>query len=202
MLGAAIADELVRRFPDSPEGVLARMKAYAVSREACALVATRLDLGRRLVETGAAVPGVDPGSAAVLATNRRVLAALCEAAIGAAFLEAGWEATRAAVVAAFDDRIAFAERDHVDPKTVLQELLQSGVWPPGAAEGGRRQAPSVEYEAVSATGPPHDRRFVSAVLVDGVEAGRGEGTSKRRAEQEAARAALERLGALPPAVDA
>jgi ribonuclease-3 len=109
-----------------------------------------------------------------------VLAAVCEAVIGAAYLANGWEPTRAAVVAAFADRVRFAETGHLDAKTALQEHLQ-------------RQARSVEYVVVDDTGPPHRRRFVSAALVDGVEVGRGEGVSKKTSEQEAAAAALDRL---------
>jgi ribonuclease-3 len=177
LLGAAVADELVRRFPRAAEGELARMKAYAVSRDACAVVADRLGLAPRLLAEGRALAhdGVEQ-----LVENRRVLAAVCEAVIGAAYLANGWEPTRAAVVAAFADRVRFAETGHLDAKTALQEHLQ-------------RQARSVEYVVVDDTGPPHRRRFVSAALVDGVEVGRGEGVSKKTSEQEAAAAALDRL---------
>ncbi len=178
MLGAAVAEELWRRFPHAAEGELARMKAYAVSREACALVADRLGRDRRLAAEARAGGGAQ---AAQLAAHRRGLGALCEAAIGAAYLAHGWEPTRAAVVAAFADRISFAEERHVDAKTALQERLH-------------RQTRSVEYVVVGDTGPPHARRFVSAAVVDGVELARGEGGSKKASEQAAAAAALLVLG--------
>ena len=174
LLGAAVAEELWRRFPTAAEGELARMKAYAVSRDACAMVADRLGLAAGLLTEGRAVGGEDVDR---LIENRRVLAAVCEAVIGAAYVTHGWETTRAAVVEAFADRLRHAERGHVDAKTRLQEHLH-------------RQTRSVEYVVVSDTGPPHLRRFVSAALVDGVEIGRGEGASKKTSEQAAAAAAL------------
>jgi ribonuclease-3 len=177
VLGAAVAEAVWRRFPAAPEGTLARMKAYAVSREACAQVAERLDLGARLAGEGRATGGE---AAAQLARNRRVLAAVLEAAIGAVYLTHGWETTRAAVVEAFDEQLRFARHGHVDVKTELQEHLH-------------RQTRSVEYVLVGDTGPPHLRRFVVAALVDGVEVGRGEGASKKAAEQAAAAGALARL---------
>jgi hypothetical protein len=89
------------------------------------------------------------------------------------YLTHGWETTRAAVVEAFDEQLRFARHGHVDVKTELQEHLH-------------RQTRSVEYVVVGDTGPPHLRRFVVAALVDGVEVGRGEGASKKAAEQAAA----------------
>ena len=178
LLGAAVAEELWRRFPTAAEGELARMKGYAVSRDACALVADRLGLAAHLVAEGGVAGGEEVER---LAGNRRVLAAVCEAAIGAAYLTYGWEVTRAAVVEAFADRLRYAASGHVDAKTELQEHLH-------------RQARCVEYVVVSDTGPPHLRRFVTAAVVDGAELGRGEGVSKKASEQAAAASALDRLG--------
>ena len=82
---------------------------------------------------------------------------------------------------AFRDRIEYALTSHVDHKTELQEAL---------ARDGRQ----VSYAVLDVDGPPHDRRFTCAAVVDGEEAGTGQGRSKKAAEQEAARQALECLG--------
>jgi ribonuclease-3 len=110
-----------------------------------------------------------------------VLAAILEAALAALFLEHGFERIERAVVAAFDSRIEYALTSHVDHKTELQEAL---------ARTGR----SVVYTVLELEGPPHDRRFTCAAVVGDEEVGRGAGRSKKAAEQEAAREALERLG--------
>jgi ribonuclease-3 len=109
-----------------------------------------------------------------------VLAALLEAVLGALFLEHGFPAIEDAVVAAFASRIDYALTTHVDHKTELQEAL---------ARTGRQ----VSYAVLAAEGPPHERHFTCAAMVDGEQLGVGEGRSKKAAEQEAAREALERI---------
>jgi ribonuclease-3 len=111
-----------------------------------------------------------------------VLAALLEAVLGALFLEHGFAAIEQAVVDAFSDRIEYALTSHVDHKTELQEAL---------ARTGRQ----VNYVVLSAEGPPHDRHFTCAAIVDGRQFGVGSGGSKKAAEQEAARGALEQVAA-------
>lgn len=179
MLGLAIAEDLYERFPDSQEGRLAKIRAHVVSRRSCAEVGRRLGLGARLAEFA---PGVDADELARLADNRNVVAALVEAALGALYLEHGLEAIRGAVVAAFREQIDYAATGHVDYKTELQEEL--------ARTGGQ-----VTYTVVDVEGPPHDRRFTCAAVVDGEQTGVGSGSSKKDAEQIAAREALERLRA-------
>ena len=110
-----------------------------------------------------------------------MLAALLEAALGAAFLQWGFERVEPAIAAAFSDQIDYAAEQHVDYKTELQELLAR-----------RRQ--QVVYSVVDAQGPAHDRRFTCAAVIDGAESGVGKGRTKKEAEQEAARQALEALG--------
>jgi ribonuclease III len=119
-----------------------------------------------------------------LSRNRNVLAALLEAALGALFLEYGFERIEDAVVGAFAGRIEYALTTHVDHKTELQETL---------ARLGR----SVTYSVLEVEGPPHDRTFTCAAVIDGEEAGVGKGPSKKAAEQEAAREALAKLGSTP-----
>jgi len=179
VLGLAVADELLRRYPDADEGRLARLKAYAVSRPACAHVARELGLDTRLVAQG--LEG-GHGDVAELARQQSVLAALIEAAIGAVYLARGFDAVREAVVAAFAGRLQAAADERFDHKTDLQEALQ-------------RQGRSVQYEVVDVSGPPHRRAFVSVARVDGTELGRGGGSSKKASEQEAARVALAALAA-------
>ena len=151
-----------------------------VSRASCAVVARELDLGRRLIDKGSGI--VPPEELERLSRNRNVLAALLEAALAALFLEHGYEAVEGPIVEAFSDRIEYAATTHVDFKTELQEQL---------AALGRQ----VTYSVLDVDGPPHDRRFTSAAVIDGDQAGVGAGPSKKAAEQEAAKQALEKIRA-------
>ena len=111
-----------------------------------------------------------------------MLAALLEAALAALYLEHGFEPLAPAIVDAFEPQIEFALSGHVDHKTELQEQL---------ARLGR----SVTYTTLSIEGPPHERTFTAAAVVDGEVEGVGTGRSKKDAEQGAARVALESLPA-------
>jgi|SRR5688572_13679045 ribonuclease III len=177
VLGLAIARELYERFPDYQEGRLAKIRAHVVSRQSCAVVGRRLELGELLAahaETG------DEEELKRLSTNRNVLSALVEATLGALYLEHGFEPIREAVVEAFADRIDYAVQGHVDFKTELQEELA-------------RRGLAVSYAVVDVQGPPHDRRFTCAAVIDGEEVGVGAGASKKAAEQAAAGEALKRV---------
>ncbi|HEX3256642.1 MAG TPA: ribonuclease III [Gaiellaceae bacterium] len=178
VLGLAIAQELYDRFPGSQEGRLAKIRAHVVSRQSCAVVGRRLDLGRRLLEHAAGEG--DPEELKRLATNRNVLAALVEACLGALYLEHGFEPIRVPIVSAFADRIDYALQGHVDFKTELQEELA-------------RRGKTVSYAVLEVEGPPHNRRFTCAAVIDEEQAGVGTGASKKDAEQAAARQALEQL---------
>ena len=179
MLGLAIAQELYDRFPDSQEGRLAKLRAHVVSRQSCAVVGRRLELGKRLLEHGGA--DGDPDELTRLAVNRNVLAALVEACLGALYLEHGFEPIRGPVVSAFADRIEYAVQGHVDFKTELQEELA-------------RRGKTVSYAVLEVEGPPHSRTFTCAAVIDEEQVGVGTGPSKKAAEQAAARRALEKLG--------
>jgi ribonuclease III len=179
VLELAIARELYERWPDFSEGRLAKIRSHVVSRASCAVVARELDLGRRLLERGSLVP---QDELMRLSRNRNVLAALLEAALGALFLEQGFESIERAIVDAFAGRIEYAVTSYVDHKTELQEVLA-------------RTGSSVTYSVLNVEGPPHDRRFTCAAIIDGEQAGVGTGPSKKAAEQEAARQALARLAA-------
>jgi ribonuclease-3 len=177
VLELAIAHELYARYPEFSEGRLAKVRSHVVSRASCAVVARELDLGSRLAaHTGE----VQADELERLSKNRNVLAALLEAVLGALFLEHGFPAVEDAVVNAFAARIDYALTTHVDHKTELQEAL---------ARTGRQ----VSYVVLNAEGPPHERHFTCAAMVDGEQFGMGDGHSKKAAEQEAAREALARV---------
>jgi ribonuclease-3 len=181
VLELAIARALYERYPEFSEGRLAKIRSHVVSRASCAVVARQLELGARLAENARGLPDEELRR---LARNRNVLAALLEAALAALFLEHGFEPIEQAIVAAFAPRIEYALTTHIDHKTELQEAL---------ARDGR----VVSYSVVAVEGPPHDRTFTCTALVDGEQAGSGTGRSKKAAEQEAAKQALEQLGLVP-----
>jgi ribonuclease III len=178
VLELAVAHEIYERYPGFTEGRLAKIRSHVVSRASCAVVARELGLGARLGELARDMPADDLER---LANNRNVLAALLEAVLGALFLQHGFPPIEQAIVDAFSDRIEYALTSHVDHKTELQEVLA-------------RTGKQVSYIVLAAEGPAHDRHFTCAALVDGEQLGTGAGSTKKAAEQEAARGALERLG--------
>ena len=178
MLELAIARALYDRYPDFSEGRMAKIRSHVVSRASCAVVGRELGLGQQLAESGKEQAPAE--ELARLSRNRNVLAALLEASLAALYLQHGFEPIRDAIVAAFDGRIVYALTTHVDHKTELQEEL---------ARRGRQ----VVYNVLDVQGPPHDRTFRCAAMIEGEEAGVGTGRSKKAAEQAAARQALDRL---------
>ena len=158
-------------------GRLTKIRAQAVSGVSCRAVAERLELPARL---HAAAPAGAQDSAAALVVTERVLASVIEAVIGACYLHAGYERTAEAVVQAFAPEIEQALEHPVDFKSALQELLA-------------RRGAEVRYQVAREEGPPHERTYTILARVDGRELGSGSGRSKKHAEQEAAREAVERL---------
>jgi ribonuclease III len=154
------------------------VRAQAVSGASCARVAQGLEVPDSL--RAAAPEGTTGRSAEMLVASERVLASICEAIIGAAYLAFGFERTAPAVVESFAAEIEEALEHPVDYKSVLQERLA-------------RRAEVVTYETVAEEGPAHDRSFIAIAQVDGQELGRGEGKTKKGAEQEAALHALDAL---------
>jgi len=181
VLELAIARAVFDRFGEASEGRLAKIRAHVVSRQSCAAVAKELGLGERLLESAVDVPRDELQR---ISRSRNVLAAVLEAAIAALYLEHGFERIEPAIVSAFGAKIEYARSSHVDYKTELQEAL---------ARSGRQ----VHYTVLEVEGPPHDRRFVCAAHVAGAQLGIGRGSTKKAAEQEAARQALEALGVVP-----
>jgi ribonuclease III len=183
VLELAVARQLYERYPEFSEGRLAKIRSHVVSRASCAVVARELGLGERLVARGGV--SVPRDELQRLSRNRNVLAALLEAALGALFLEHGFEKIEPEIVDAFSGRVEYALTSYVDHKTELQEALA-------------RTGSAVTYVVLDVDGPPHDRTFTCAAVVDGEERGVGKGPSKKAAEQEAARQVLERLAASSP----
>lgn len=157
-------------------GRLTQIRAASVSGRACRRVGERLGLPERLRarEPAGGVP------ASRLLAGERVPASVVEAVIGACFQAFGFERTAAAVVDAFAPEIDAAVEHPGDFKSELQEALA-------------RRGDTVAYEVIEERGRPHERTFTVRALVGTGEAGRGEGRSKKEAEQEAARDALERI---------
>ena len=149
-----------------------------MSRQSCAVVGRRLGLGEQLAVRGNGV--IPDDELERLSKNRNVIAALVEAAFGALYLEHGFDRIRPAILAAFAERIDYALTTYVDYKTELQEELA-------------RRGQSVSYAVVDVEGPPHERRFTCAAMIEGEQAGLGTGASKKAAEQEAAREALAKI---------
>ena len=179
VLALAVASDLVDRFPAVDAGGLTKIHNQAVSGVSCAEVGWALGVPEMLRE---AEPGREPAiPAEVLLAGSRALPEVTEALIGACFLAFGFERTAAAVAAAFEPRIEHASETRIDFKSALQELL--------ARRGAR-----VSYEVTEATGPPHQRTFSVAAIVDSEQIGEGSGRSKKAAEQAAAEQALKRLG--------
>jgi ribonuclease-3 len=177
VLGCAVADELYARFPQLSEGKLTRLRASLVREEALCEVAKTLGVGEflRLGEGElAAGPEARPS----------ILADAVEALLGAVFLDAGYDAARKIVLGAFApliDRLD-PERPAKDAKTRLQEILQAK----------HRKLP--QYSVVSVHGEAHKQSFEVECYVSELSLRvTGTGTSRQRAEQQAAKAMLEKL---------
>ncbi len=177
VLGLAIAEHLFRKNPKADIGRLTKVHGQAVSGRACAAVAE--DLGVPDLVREAADSGVDGGiDVDALLASERALASVCEAVIGACYLERGYAEVADATVAAFAEQVEIASETLLDHKSALQERLA-------------REGATVSYDVISEAGPPHDRRFEVSALVGGSVIGQGSGRSKKAAEQEAAARAIE-----------
>ncbi len=170
VLSVCVAERLLRLFPDVAEGELSRVRALVVCAESLAAAARRVELGPALRLGRGAAGDVD---------NTNVLADALEACLAAVFLHSGLDGARAAVARLFDDAaLIAARRDGLDAKSALQERAQAA----------RRGSP--RYELVRATGAENERVFEIEVSLEGLPLARGQGRSKKLAEQAAARAAL------------
>jgi ribonuclease-3 len=180
ILGFVIADALFREFPAYDEGQKSKLKASLVSTATLARLAERLGLGDHLLL----------GRGEEKTGGRRKQALLAdgyEALIAAIYLDGGIEQARAFIAREFGEAIAEARRHGAagpqDYKSALQELVQA------------RELPLPEYRLVATVGPDHHKQFHVEVAVRGEALAEAIGASKKEAEQEAARAALEKLRA-------
>ncbi len=176
VLGLAVAEMLSDAFPEADEGELARRMADLVRKETCAEVAIGWNTG----------PNIRLGAGEAQSGGRKrqtILADVCEAIIGAVFLDAGYPAAQAVVAKGWGQRLHEPQGDRRDAKTMLQELAQS------------RRLATPSYREVSRSGPAHRMHFVIAVEVELLGVAEGEGASKREAEQAAARNLLAQLSA-------
>ena len=176
VIGLLAAERLAELYPAAPEGDLAPRLNALVSREACARVARRIELGPALRLSGAETKtgGRDKDS---------ILADACEAVMAAIYRDGGLEAARAAFLDLWSE--AFAELGEPrprDPKTALQE------W----AQGGGKPLPT--YAVIDRTGPDHQPLFTVQVEVQGLAPAQAQGRSRQEAEKAAAAALLQRDG--------
>jgi ribonuclease-3 len=175
VLGLIVSDMLFRAFPKADEGELSRRLADLVRREACADVARAIDLGEALRL------GTSESNAGGR-TRTAILADVCEALVGAVYLDGGYDAAVKLVADLWGERMRRPVRPLRDAKTMLQEWAQA------------RGLPTPTYREVERTGPHHDPEFRVAVVLSEHEPAEGLGRSKRAAEQAAAATMLEREG--------
>ncbi len=176
VLGLVAGEHLYRTHPDAPEGDLTRMRAALVREESLHEVARSLGLGEYL-KLGR---GEESGGGR---QRPSILADATESVFAAVYLDGGMEAARALIhrVLLNKDREEAAERLRRDCKTALQVVVE------------RKADQVLRYELVGSSGPDHARVFTARVTLNGQPIGTGTGRSKKEAEQDAARAALEQL---------
>ena len=177
LINACVAEALYRRHGDLEEGDLSRLRASLVNQDTLAEVARELDVGSYLI--------LGPGELKSGGYRRpSILADALEALIGAVFLDAGFDAARDAILGVLATRLAAPPPTESlkDAKTRLQEALQA------------RELPLPVYMVESVRGEPHRQTFRVSCRIESLDLRtEGEGGSRRAAEQEAARHALERM---------
>jgi ribonuclease-3 len=169
-----VAEALYHQFPGSQEGELSRWRATLINRETLADLARKFDLGNYLY--------LGPGELKTGGNQRQsILSCTMEAVIGAIYFDGGFEATKVCIMEWYKPLLESLSNaaSHKDPKTVLQELLQA------------LRKPLPTYQVDSIEGEAHQQCFiVSCQIDDGSVKAVGKGTSRRRAEQDAAEAML------------
>lgn len=174
ILGMVVAEHLYRNFPDRPEGELTRMRADMVCETSLAAVAAKLNLGEHLL--------LGHGEERFGGRQRAsILADAVESVIAASFLDGGMEAARAFIQRFILSDVPVSKLHNQDYKTALQELVQ------------QKKDQQIAYVLVGESGPDHDKRFITQVLLNGEMVGEGIGSSKKRSEQEAACTAIQKL---------
>jgi len=174
VLGMLVAEYLYSTFPQRPEGELTRMRADMVCERTLAAVANRIGLGEHLL--------LGHGEDRLGGRNRdSILADAVESVIAACFLDGGMEAAKKFVQQFILVEVPVSKLHNADYKTALQELVQ------------QKKNQTISYVLVGESGPDHDKKFDVEVKLNGTVVGTGYGSSKKRAEQMAARAAIEKL---------
>ncbi len=174
ILGMVVAEYLYRNFPDRPEGELTRMRADMVCETALASIARTLELGSHLL--------LGKGEEAFGGRERpSILADAVESVIAASYLDGGMDAARGIINRFVLSDVPVTRMHNVDYKTALQERVQ------------QKKNQLLSYRPLGEQGPDHHKEFMVEVLLNGKVAGTGSGTSKKRAEQAAAKAAMQAL---------
>ena len=174
ILGMVVADHLYRNFADRPEGELTRMRADMVCEKALARVANQIGLGEHLLLGKGEEQGGGRGRDSILADA-------VESVIAACYLDGGMEAAKAFISRFVLVNVPVSRLTNADYKTALQELVQ------------QKRNQVLTYTMTGESGPDHDKRFEVELTLNGQVVGRGIGSSKKRAEQDAAQNALEAL---------
>ena len=174
ILGMVVAEHLYAHFPDRPEGELTRMRADMVCEQALAKIADRLGLGGHLLLGHGEEQGGGRSRASILADA-------VESVIAAVFIDGGMAPAKTFVETFVLCDVPVTKLKNADYKTALQELVQ------------QKKNQVITYTLMGESGPDHNKMFVAAVSLNGKKLGEGTGSSKKRAEQEAARIALELL---------
>ena len=174
ILGMLVADHLYRNFPDRPEGELTKMRADMVCEQALAQIAHRIGLGEHLLLG----KGEEQGGGR---SRNSILADAVESVIAACYLDGGMDAARQFVKTFVLTQVSTAPVHNKDYKTVLQERVQ------------QKKNQTIVYTLVGESGPDHDKHFEVELSINGQVIGRGVGSSKKRAEQDAARDALSNM---------
>ncbi len=174
ILGMVVAEYLYRQYPNRPEGELSRMRADMVCETSLAKIAERLDLGKHMLLGN----GEEQGGGR---SRPSILADAVESVIAASFLDGGMEAAKSIIYQFVLCNVPETKLQNADYKTMLQEKVQ------------RKKNQSLSYQLVEESGPDHDKQFVVAVSLNGEIVGTGTGSSKKRAEQDAARVAIGKL---------
>lgn len=172
VLGMVVAEHLYKTFPDRLEGDLTRMRADMVCEASLAKIAERIDLGQYLL--------LGHGEEQSGGRNRpSILADAVESVLAACFLDGGMDAARRFIETFVLCNVPQSRLRNVDYKTALQELVQ------------QKKNQQISYRLVGESGPDHNKSFCVEVTLNGTVVGKGTGTSKKRAEQDAARIAME-----------
>ena len=174
ILGMTVAEYLFQSFPDRPEGELTRMRADMVCEKALAQVAARIELGQHLLLGNGEEQGGGRGRDSILADA-------VESVIAACFLDGGMDAAKQFINRFVLVEVPVKKLHNADYKTALQELVQ------------QKKNQVLSYVLTGESGPDHDKRFEVEVRLNGSPIGTGSGSSKKRAEQDAARCALEKM---------